>query len=79
MAEAQGIAMNGLEYLGKLVVARTAQGGLAGVGSCFSYCEAPTVALRTPDGKTFHWRADLCEVIADEEVAAALTNVKCDG
>lgn len=51
-------------YLGNLLVARTSDGkGLAGVGVCVTYCDAPTVTIRQPDGSFVHWRADMCQVI----------------
>lgn len=58
--------------LGRLVVARFADGTFSGVGRCIAYCDAPTVAILTAEGKTIHWRADMCEIIGPEDVALSL-------
>lgn len=55
------------KYLNKLIVAKTAQGCFKFAGRCVSYCEAPTLSVRLPDGTTARWRADLCEVIEIDE------------
>ena len=60
-------------YIGKLVVARTAQGDLVAVGRCVSFVDAPTVGINTNDGHQIHWRADMVRVIdnlSTEEVDA---------
>ena len=60
-------------FLGKIVVARTAQGERHIVGIVVSYCDAPTVNIRRPNGTQANWRADLCEVLPiDDDVAAEL-------
>jgi len=59
--------------VGKIVVARTAQGERHAVGIVVSYCDVPTVNIRKPDGTQLIWRADLCEVLSiDDDVAAEL-------
>ncbi len=61
-------------YLGKMVVARSAQGDLVGVGKCVGFCDSPTVTINTKDGQ-IHYRADMCQVVPlkeDEIVALGL-------
>ena len=55
--------------LGKLIIARTAQGAIMAVGQQVSWTDGPTVSIRKPNGERIFWRADLCEVIADEDAA----------
>ena len=67
------------QYLGKLVIARTAQGAFQFVGKCVAYCDAPTVTVNQPDGTQAHWRADMVEVLeVPQEVIAALLPDKQD-
>lgn len=60
------------QYLGKLLVAKTAQGKVNFVGVCQSYCEAPTVGIRCLDGTWGNWRADMCEIVEMDERAATM-------
>lgn len=53
------------EPLGKILIAKTSQGDIVGVGRCIAYCDAPTVTLTDRKGERIHWRLDLCEVIVD--------------
>jgi hypothetical protein len=52
------------DYLGKLVVARDAQGGIVTVGKCVAYTDRPTLTIQDVSGKQVHWIADLCEAVA---------------
>lgn len=51
------------DSLNKIIVARFADGSLAGVGRCVTYVDAPTISLLKPDGTSMHWRADMCSVV----------------
>lgn len=65
------------EFLGRMVVARTADGSFHFVGRCISYCYAPTVGIVLPDGTRKHWRADMCQVVdLCGEAVLALVPVK---
>lgn len=56
--------------LGKLAIARTAQGELIGVGKIIGYVDAPTVTIELPNnGRQISWRADMTEVVAGEDAA----------
>ena len=54
-------------YLGKILVARTAQGTLVAVGRCVSYCDSPMVNIQAADGTQTHWRANMCEELPVSE------------
>jgi len=47
--------------VGKLVIAKTATGEIQGTGEVVSYCDVPSVSIKTMGGILFQWRADLCE------------------
>lgn len=59
-------------YLGKILVAKFGTGGFNFAGRCIAYCDAPTVTVEPADGKQAHWRADLTEVVVDNEEVALL-------
>lgn len=55
--------INAEKYLGKLVIARTAQGEFKFIGKCISICDAPTIGINLRDGERAHWRVDMVEVV----------------
>ena len=59
----------GDNYLGKLLVGRTAQGQVQFVGKCVTYTDKPTVAVRLLDDTQVTWLAELCQVVELEPAA----------
>jgi hypothetical protein len=55
--------LQGVDYIGKLLVGKTAQGTVKFVGVCVSYTDRPTIKVRCPDGSEESWILDLCEIV----------------
>lgn len=62
-SEGGTVNINAEKYLGKLVIARTAQGEFKFIGKCISICDAPTIGINLRDGERAHWRVDMVEVV----------------
>jgi hypothetical protein len=56
-----------VDYLNKIYVARTGQGSIHAVGRCVAYTEHPTVQLVLANGEQIHWRADMCELLTEDQ------------
>lgn len=58
------------KYLGNILVLRTRDGQFAGAGRCIAYCDAPSVTAEDVRGERYHWRADLVQVLTDDQAVA---------
>lgn len=66
--------MDDLEWLGKIVGMTTKPGSVVGGGKVIAYCPAPMVCVMLANGKRVWWRADLCEIEAEESASPSDRN-----
>jgi len=57
---------------GKLIAIKWGVGGINEVGRMIAYCDHPQILIETISGEKIWWRADMSEVVANEEIVKKL-------